>query len=249
MMRLFIIPAFVLLMAGCTGTTLTPDPKGEVAELLQLQMDLAVGYLRNRDYDRAKEKLNRALEIEPGYSPAHSTYGLLFQAEGETELAEKFFKNAIRYNPEDARARNSYGAFLFSEGRYHDAVKQLKKASENHSYANRPVVFENLGRTYRKIGDLESAEYAFTRTIQLNASQAGATLELADIKFDQRNYREARTLYGRYSEMAPSSARSLWLCVRLSRIFKSYNEEASCGEALEGIFPNSEEYRLYKESS
>ncbi len=247
------LPAFFLVftVAGCS-TPNQQEPQrnnAEVEELLQRQMDLAVGYLRNRDYGRAKEKLNRALEVDDKYSPAHATYGLLFQAEGEIELAERYFKNAIRYNPEDSQARNMYGAFLFSEKRFQEAVKQLEIASENRFYASRPVVFENLGRSYRKIGEFEKAEFAFTRAIQLNPGQAGATLELADIKFEQQNYVEARNLYRRYSQAAPSSARSLWLCVRLARIFKSYNEEASCAEALEGIFPNTDEYRLFKESS
>lgn len=240
---------FVLVGCSTTSTPVEPDRNSaEVEELLQRQMDLAVGYLRNRDYARAKEKLNRALEISPRYAPAHATYGLLFQAEGESELAEEFFKNAVRYDSEDSQARNSYGAFLFSEQRFHEAVKQLEKASENRFYTNRPVVFENLGRAYRRIGDSEGAEFAFTRAIQLNPNQAGATMELADIKFEQQNYVEARNLYQRYTQLAPSNARSLWLCVQLARVFKSYNEEASCGEALEGIFPNSDEYRLYKET-
>lgn len=241
----------VSFLAGCASTSTPTEPNlndAEVDELLQRQMDLAVGYLRNRDYARAKEKLNRAIEISPRYSPAHATYGLLFQAEGETELAEQYFKNAIRFDPDDSQARNSYGAFLFAEKRFHEAVEELEKASENRFYTNRPVVFENLGRAYRRIGDAEGAEYAFTRAIQLNPNQAGATMELADIKFEQRNYVEARNLYRRYTQLAPSNARSLWLCVRLARVFNSYNEEASCGEALEGIFPNSNEYRLYKES-
>ncbi|MBO6702957.1 MAG: type IV pilus biogenesis/stability protein PilW [Pseudomonadales bacterium] len=252
MSRFLIVLATAIFLIGCSTTPATPAPErnsAEVNELLQRQMDLAVGYLRNRDYARAKEKLNRALEIDEKYSPAHATYGLLFQAEGEIELAEKYFKNAIRFSPEDSQARNMYGAFLFSEKRFHEAVKQLEVASENRFYTNRPIVFENLGRSYRRIGDLEGAEYAFTRAIQLNPEQAGATMELADIKFEQQNYVEARNLYRRYSQLAPSTARSLWLCVRLSRIFKNNNEEASCGEALEGIYPNTDEYRFYKESS
>lgn len=252
MSRFLVVLATAIFLIGCSTTPTTPEPErnsAEVNELLQRQMDLAVGYLRNRDYARAKEKLNRALEIDDKYSPAHATYGLLFQAEGEIELAEKYFKNAIRFSPEDSQARNMYGAFLFSEKRFHEAVEQLEVASENRFYANRPVVFENLGRSYRRIGDLEGAEYAFTRAIQLNPEQAGATMELADIKFEQQNYVEARNLYRRYSQLAPATSRSLWLCVRLSRIFKNYNEEASCGEALEGIFPNTDEYRFYKESS
>ncbi len=248
-MRLVLSGLLIVLLAGCVSQSGSEqETRAENSESFQRQLDLAVGYLRNGDYQRAKEKLNRALEIEPRNSAAHATYGLLFQLEGEPEHAEKYLKDAIRYDPDNAQARNSYGAFLFAEHRYHEAVKQLQEASENRYYANRPTVFENLGVAYRRIGDFEGAEYAFTRAIQLNPSQTRSMIELADIKFEQRFYAEARDLYRRYSQQAQSTPKSLWLCVRLARIFSSYDQEASCGQALEGIFPNSDENQSYQRS-
>lgn len=239
----------VLLMAGCISEAPVSNEAQVVPEeLLQRQIDLGVGYLRQGDYQRAKEKLNRALEIAPKDPTVHATFGVIFQLEGEPELAERYFKAAIRHDPQSAQSRNSYGAFLFSQKRYQEAVVQLEKASENRFYPNRPTVFENLGVSYNRLGDIEKAEYAFSRAIQLNPEQPRAVLELAAIRFDQQKYVESRELFSRHTRIAPSSAKRLWLCVRLARVFKNNNEEASCGEALEGIFPASPEYRQYQES-
>ena len=60
-------------------------------------LDLGVGYLRNGDYRSSKEKLNRAMELDPKNAQVLSTFGLLFQLEGENELAEEYFKNAIKW--------------------------------------------------------------------------------------------------------------------------------------------------------
>jgi type IV pilus assembly protein PilF len=239
----------LVLLSGCASSTDNKtDSPPQNPEMLQRHLDLGIGYLRQGDYQRAKEKLNKALEIDPKNGVVHATFGVLFQLEGENDLAEKYFKNAVRYDPDSAQARNSYGAFLFADKRYKEAVEQLEIASENRFYVNRPTVFENLGVAYTRLGDLESADYAFTRAVQLNPEQARALVELAQIRFEQRKYTEARQLYTRHARVAQTSPKTLWLCIRLARIFGDHNEEASCGEALEGIYPASDEYRKYKES-
>jgi type IV pilus assembly protein PilF len=251
MTRIVLILLLSLFVSACTTTNTNNDAKSDevTSELVQRHLDLAVGYLRNRDYQRAKEKLAKALDIEPRNADALATYGLVFQLEGELDLAEEYFKQAIRYDPQSARIRNGYGAFLFSQKRFQEAVEQLSKASEDRFYSNRPTVFENLGVAYKRVGDTEGAEFAFTRATQLNPQQPRALIELGDIRFDQRNYIQSRDYYRRYSQVGPATAKSLWLCVRISKIFHDANEEASCSEALEGIFPASDEYQQYKESA
>jgi type IV pilus assembly protein PilF len=250
MTRIVLALLLALLVSSCQSmkTPQGANTDNGTSELVQRHLDLAIGYLRNRDYQRAKEKLAKALDIEPKNADVHATYGLVFQLEGEIDLAEEYFKQAVRYDPQSAQIRNSYGAFLFSENRFHEAVDQLSKASEDRFYSNRPMVFENLGVAYKRIGNPEDAEYAFTRATQLNPQQPRALIELGEIRFDERNYVESRGYYRRYSQVGPSTAKSLWLCVRLSRIFQDNNLEASCSEALEGIFPGSGEYQQYKES-
>jgi len=244
--RLVTVFGFALLLVACAGNEPSPQlPTAEASEIVQRQLDLGIGYMRNGDYQRAKEKLNRALEIEPKNASVHATLGLLFQLEGENKLAETYFSSAVRFDPDSARVRNLYGAFLFAEKRYFEAIEQLQKASENRFYPNRPSVFENLGVAYSRVNDSASAEAAFTRAVQLNPEQSRALLELAALRYDQRNYVESREYYRRHVAIAPKSPRALLLCTKLARIFREPDEEASCAEVLEGIYPSSPEYREY----
>lgn len=243
----------VVLLAGCAAQSSNESERRDAPpELVQRQLDLGIGYLRQGDYQRAKHNLNRALDIDPRNATVHATFGLVFQLEGEYELAEQYFSDAVRFDPESAQARNSFGAFLFSQRRFVEAIEQLKLASENRFYPNRPTVFENLGRAYLRINQIEDAEFAFTRATQLNPEQARSLLELAEIKFDQQQYTNSRNFYLRHTrvlpESSPRSSKALWLCIRLARIFKDQDEEASCAEVLEGIHPASDEYQLYRDS-
>ncbi len=218
------------------------------AELLQRQLELGVGYLRNQDYQRAREKLNRALEIDPYSARAHTTYGLLLQLEGEYELAEEHFQTALQHDGTLTQARMNYGAFLYSQQRYQAAVTQFSTASEDRFYGNRAAVFENLGMAYKALGDQARAGDAFARAIQLHPGQPGALLELAEIQFNEQNYVEARDLYNRHLNAATHSPRSLWLCIRLSRVLPELDPEADCQQTLKSLYPASEEYRLHHEA-
>ena len=146
----------------------------------------------------------QGLDIEPENGAVHATFRLIFLLEGEDKLAETYFINAIRFDPLSARVRNLYGAFLFAKKRDGEAIDQLLKASENRFYSNRPSVFENLGVAYNRVGDKSSAEAAFTRAVQLNPEQARALLELALLRFDERDYVTSRQYYRRHVAIAPS---------------------------------------------
>ncbi len=246
-MRLFTICLFLLLV-GCTSDPVTPTSSVPEDERIKTLVDLGTGYLRKGDYIRAKEHLNRALSINPRSPSAHNTIALVFVLEQEYEIAEDHFRRAIRTAPDATMVRNNYGAFLFDRGRFEDAIRQLSIASEDRYYEGRPTVFENLGVSHLQVGDLAAAERAFDRAIALNPDQTRSLLELASIRYGQQAYVESRGLLQRHQQAGQPSAKSLWLCVRLARVFDNSDDEASCALALRNIFPASQEYRAYQES-
>ncbi len=237
------------MTAGCvTETTRGPFQKAEPDEVAESQIQLGVGYIRNGNYQRAKESLQKALEIEPRSAVAHNYFGLLYQLELDAELAEEHYRKAVRYDPDLAAARNNYGAFLFEQGRYKEAVEQLQVAAEDRVYRYRPQVYENLGVGYLQLDDREAATQAFRKAIALNPGQSRALLELAQIRFEQQRYSASRELLSQHRKVSRQSPRSLWLGIRLARIFGDEDEEASLALALKNIFPGSPQYEAYKRS-
>ena len=56
---------------------------------------------------------------------------MLLQQEGSRpnlEKADEYFARAVALDPENAQARNNYGAYLYQMKRYHDAIQQLTRA-------------------------------------------------------------------------------------------------------------------------
>ncbi len=236
-----------VLLSGCTGSG-SNRTNGNETEVLQRTIALAVGYLRAGKYGDAKDTLTRALDIDPRNSLALTTLGVAYELEGEIGLAERNFKRAISVAPKDSQAHNNYAAFLFRQDQFGDAKKHWLIASEDTFFTLRPQVYANLGRVNKLLGEAAAAEEAYVRAVELNPSLPQALLPLANLRFDQRNYVEAKFYHERYESVAPQTPEALWLCVRVARIFSEKNKEASCSLALRNIFPATEEYRLLEES-
>ena len=243
-----------LVLGGCvTETTSTGvaarKSSDDVEKQLQSYIALGVGYIRNQEYQHAKDNLNRAIKLDPRSAHAHTMMGYVFQLEGENDTAEQYFRRSIKLDPDYSLARNNFGAFLFAQKRYEQAAAQLRKASEDQLYARRSQVFENLGMCYKELERRGEAEQAFSRSVQLNPGQSRALLEMTDIRLQQRNYVEAQGFYSRYNKSARQNARSLWLGVQLARIFDQQDEAASYALLLKNIFPASAEYKAYLDSA
>ena len=237
----------VFWLAGCASnqTDLVTQPQDRQKQVAAL-VDLGVGYLKNGEYTRAKDNLNRALELDPRSAPAHTALALIFNFEREFNQAEKQYRLALRSDPKFTRARNNYGAFLYTQGHTRKAIEQLEIAAKDQFYDERPTVFENLGICYLQLGERQKAEDAFVKSISLNPKQPRALLELAEIRYDQQQYMSSRSLYRRFERVSRDGARSLWLCVRLSKVFRDSDREASCAMALRNIYPASPQFKQYQ---
>lgn len=248
-LKFILILVIASLFSGCVTEVIgPPERKADPVKYLQNLIDLGIGYLQMGDYQRAKEKLTLALEQDPKSSTVHTTIGLLYQLQREDKLAEQHFKKAIRYDVDHSQGRMNYGAFLFQQGNYKQALKQLSRAAADTSYRGRPQALENLGVCYLHLQDPKAAEAAFLKALALNSGLKRASLELAQLRFDQLKYTESLKHYRNHLSVAQQSAKSLWLGIRLARIFNNTDEESSYGLVLKNIFPASEEYRKYQGS-
>jgi type IV pilus assembly protein PilF len=244
-----VVAIAILGLAGCVTVDDGKGPKVAPAEArVQAQLDLARGYIEKREWGRARPALERALELAPSSAEAHVLLAIVSQEEGEAKLAEAEYKRALRYEPDNARALNNYGSFLYSIGRYADARTELLKAARDVGYSRRAQVYENLGKTELRLGNTEAAEEAFQRALSLDSSLPSATLEMAELAYDRGNFVESQQYYDGYLKLARQNSRSLWLGIRLSRQFDKQDALASYALLLKNLYPGTKEYRLYRES-
>lgn len=239
----------LLLMAGCVTTSDTSARKVDYAKAEKTHIQAGFGYLRQGDREAARRHFQKAVELNRRSAGAYNGLAYLHWAENNLEQAESDFRRAISLQPDFAQARNNYGSFLFSQLRYQEAEQQFKRISQDYSYDGRQVALLNLGRTEVRLGKIDEATRSFEQVVSINNRIADPHLELAELYLNAKDYVTARQYLEQYNKLAGQTSRSLWLGIRIERIFGNKDKEASYALALKNLHPYSAEYLEYKNSA
>lgn len=239
-----------VLVAGCA-----PMPTGggegvpaSVADSESVQRaraftELASAYYARGQYKVALDELRKAISGDNRYGPAYNVYGLIYMELAEDRLAEENFRRAIELDRNDSEAHNNLGWFLCTRSRYDEGLQEFAAALRNPLYAYPERAMANAGRCAERKGDLALAEANLQKSLKLQPDNANSVLTLAGLRYRQGQLQEAQRLLARHAELAPPTAESLWLGVRLERRLGDRSQEAVYGSQLRKRFPDSEEAR------
>jgi len=244
-----VIVACLVLLAGCVSTSDSRFVNNtNEAEALRKFTELGLLHIQKGNTVDAMPPLKRALEIDPKSAEVNVALAMLFQAENDKLLAQKYFDKALQYSDgvNRTRIRNNYAGFLFQADRLMDACEQLRLASEDAFYDKRAQVYENLGVCYQRLGKKTEALAAYEQAVSIEDTRAKALLEAASLQFDRNNLRQSGLYHESYQRLvryrfANDTPKSLWLGVQLSRDTGDLNAEASYALKLRNLFPESPE--------
>ena len=129
------------------------------------------GIARTSDYQKSIEAANKALALDPNLSEGHSALcWSKFDYEYDFAGAERECKRALELDPNSPVAHNIYASYLFSRGRFDEAIAEIKTAIDldPKSYFNQRVYANGLyfARRY------EEAVAQYKRMIDLNEEAA-----------------------------------------------------------------------------
>ncbi|MDX1451480.1 MAG: type IV pilus biogenesis/stability protein PilW [Oleiphilaceae bacterium] len=223
------------------------DPSVAAEKYVQLGLE----YIKRNELIRARKHLKRALQLDPQHAAAHAALGLIYHEDAENKLAEKSFKQAIEIDPTYTRGRTYYGAFLFSQERFQEALEQFQLASEDTGYASRDQVFTNIALCHLKLGNNAQALEAYEKTLRLDRFNGRALAGATELLIEQDDFQRAQNYYNRLVRLIAQqgmkhSPQSLWMGIRIARYYGSVAQEESLSTLLAELYPQSAEYRAYK---
>ena len=254
MRQLVIIVSALLLLSGCVTTTTggfseKKSPQRSVENYTQL----GVGYLQQGRTDWARDRLQKALEIEPDNAEANAAMGMVWQTEGELQLAETSYKKAISSDRKYTRAYHQLGRMYSANKRYDEAEKYLQKATEDPYYEARPTAFNDLAISYYRSGNESNAIDTYKETLRLSPYNVDALVNLSTLLFESQRYDESQKYFTRFDRLAERSqtrhnAHSLWLGIKLATIRRDTRKAIELAQELKQNFPDSNEYAQYQRS-
>ena len=240
----------LLLLAACATTASNPDLQTREAtnDLALANLNLGIEYMRRGEYERALEKLDKARAADPSYALTYNTYGVLYQRLGETARAEQNFRKALQLRPGESSTLNNYGRFLCQQGRQDEAQKAFASAAANPLYETPEIPIANAAACSMASGQTREAEQSFRRALDINPKLPIALLQMARLSYDQEKFLPARGYLQRYIAVAPHTAESLWLGIRIEQQLGDRNTVSSFALLLRNRFPDSNEARQLRES-
>lgn len=243
-MRWLVALCLVVTLTGCVSTS--SQGKAQQSQVLDNHTQLALAYIGTGDRESARYHLSVAAGVDRRDPAVLHGYALLYQLEGELDVAENHYSRALATDRRFSQARLNYGVFLYGQERYQEAYRHFMTVADDLEYERRAVAFSHLGLTALKLERKAEAATAFQRATQLDPTVARPYLELAQLEFEADNYSRSKQWLDQYHRLAQASAASLWLGVQLADIFGDRNAEASNALALRNLFPYSEETLAYQ---
>lgn len=252
--KALLVAVLSLALTACvTVTESRLTKKKSPAHAVENYTQLGVGYLQNGHPDRARNRLQHALEIDENYPPANDAMGLVWQSEGEFDLAEEFFKKALKYDKKLTQAHHHLGRLYVQLKQYDKAQKELKYATDDRYYSHRAEAFNDVALTYYRQNQPELAIDAYLQTMRLAPYNAEALVNLSTLQFEAQDYTNSLKYFDRLDRMVKDgrvdhSAHSLWLGIKLATISQNTERAIALASDLKRNFPESEEFALYEES-
>lgn len=231
-----------------SGANRSLRPPQKTNEVALSNLNLGIAYIKAKDFEKALEKLDKAKQADPEYSPIYNVYGLLYQQLEQLDKAEKNFKHAIRLNDNDSSTLNNYGRFLCRQKRVDEAEATFLKAADNPLYETPEIAITNAGLCLDDNGQRDKAVKYYQRALTANPRMSPALLKMCEINVAQNNFLAARGYLQRYEAVARHTAKSLWLGIQIENTLGDRDAVSSYALLLRNSFPESGEALLLEES-
>lgn len=236
------------LLCGCATQKTEQLSKPNPEKASDLNLELGYDYLRKGRLSEAKEKIDRAVQLNPRNASAQAASGMLYDRLSEPKKAEGHFSRALSLEPKNPEFQNTYAAFLCSHSRYEEGEKYALQAAANPLYRTPEYALLNAGNCVMNSGNLQRAEEHYRAALERRQRFGEALYQMADIEYRQTNYMSARGFLERYLELGRTDASTLWLALRIERSLGNSAAAKSYGQRLKSEYPRAAETKELIES-
>ncbi len=236
----------LLLAAIAVPAAFADDPNSRESKTkaAETNTQLALAYMRENNLQAAREKIEKALQQNPGTADTQMAAGFIFERLGETKRASNHYEQAARLAKNNPDVLHNVAVHLCRSGDYKRGEKYLLEAATSPLYRTPAVAYTNAGRCAAEDARPQDAEKYFRQALAINPKQADALLQMAELTQKAGNGLQARAFLERHASVAPASAQTLWLGRTIELGLGDTEQAARYSRRLKDEFPNSTEAGL-----
>ncbi|MAG94228.1 MAG: hypothetical protein CMJ48_10810 [Planctomycetaceae bacterium] len=157
--------------------------------------------VRKRDYVRAQELFQQALEIDELHIKAHEGLAAAAFLSRDCDLAIKHFTRITQLNPAGAEAFVNLGAVLNRRGEHQKAVDTIRKGLQKNSRSAQG--YYNLGIAHKQLNQLAMAVSAYREAVRIQPNMAEAHQNLGNVHLEMGALQQAAVCYRKALELRP----------------------------------------------
>lgn len=236
----------VSLLAGCVATTTSTNARKmqPTDDADDFNYQLGTEYYRKGNFELARDRLERAIELDSRNANAHSLLAMTLVQLGQDRLATESFDRAVRLEPNSSDIRNAYAVYLCQQARYDEAQKQFDRAINIIENEGPYVMMTNAGVCVAKKPDLGLAEKYFRDALAVRPSYGEALIQMAALKNKTEDNLSSRAFLQRFLSTNPPSAGVLYLAIQVETQLGDDRAATDYTNQLLRDFPASAEARL-----
>jgi len=164
--------------------------------------------------------------LDPGDQEATLWLARLYRLHNDPDKAEQVLQGMLKEDPGNEAAVEQLTQLLLDENKSDEAISLL---TEMTAHSNSPTLFDLLGDAYTQGHDLEKAEAAYRKAVDLDPSELSHLRGLAQTLFTEEKYEDALTAYQKLADLMPDDADNY---LRIAQIYRELNQLDKAEENL-----------------
>lgn len=220
------------------------QPHNPKAAALNAQLGLA--YLERNDTQRAKRKLLRALQQDPGSSVANGAMAFYLERTGNNAQANDYYQRAIKVGGSDGEALNNYGTFLCRQHDFEAAQHYFMKAVANPDYVDTAGAYENAAMCAQGAKHYRQAAVFYEKAIAHGPGRTKSMYQLVKVYDHLGEAHKALNLLQTYEKIAHPSADLALIGYKSAKTLKNAKIAQHFAVLLQTKFADSKQYEEYR---
>lgn len=253
--RVLLSAGLAVALSGCVTTTTTDAggvstkiPRTTKAEQREegarVHTQLGQQYMEHGELQDALVKLNKALDFDPNYVPAHTVLAVVYERINDLPNAELHYRKAQSLAPAKGDTNNNLGWFLCNrEGKTGEAMPYFQKAVADPFYQTPALAWANAGTCLVRSRDFAGAEVDFRKAIEIDGQNGEALYQLANVLYLQNDAFRARAFIQRFDALGQPTAAALKLGHDIESRLGNRDAALNYSRRLQSQFPDSEQAR------
>ena len=180
--------------------------------------DVSASNAQSETVGKAIEQYREINRLDPSDTESAPWLARLYRLKNEHDKAEQVLRSILKADPENEPAVEQLTQLLMDEGKSAEAVTLLEGIT---AHSPSPVLLDLLGDAHTQAHDLEKAEKAYRKAVELDPSELSHQRGLGQTLLAEEKYPEALKVFEKLSDVMPDDSD---VYLRIAQIYRELHQ-------------------------